>query len=98
MLSLEGCQQVKAFDRDFVFVGVTTNSYHLLAEQERIRGNNASPAALPWSIANRVSYFFDFKGPSLPVDTACSSSLVALHLACDGLKRRVVVRMRPRQI
>jgi polyketide synthase PksN len=71
-----------------VFVGVTTNSYHLWAPEERMRGNIVAPASMPWSIANRVSYFFDFTGPSMPVDTACSSSLVALHLACESLKRR----------
>ena len=71
-----------------VFVGVTTNSYHLLAPDERRRGNFASPSAMPWSIANRASYFFDFNGPSLPVDTACSSSLVAVHLACESLRNR----------
>ena len=64
-----------------VFVGVTTNSYHLLASE----GSAAS--ALPWSIANRVSYYFDFQGPSMPVDTACSSSSVAIHLACESLRR-----------
>ncbi|MBL3656243.1 type I polyketide synthase [Fulvivirga sediminis] len=36
-------------------------------------------------IANRISYFFGFKGPSLVVDTGCSSSLVALHLSCQAL-------------
>jgi acyl transferase domain-containing protein len=71
-----------------VFVGVTTNSYHLWAPEEHSRGNFVCPGAMPWSIANRVSYFFDFNGPSMPVDTACSSSLVALHLACESLRSR----------
>ncbi|HEY8459303.1 MAG TPA: SDR family NAD(P)-dependent oxidoreductase, partial [Blastocatellia bacterium] len=71
-----------------VFVGVTTNSYHLWAPEEQSRGNFVCPSAMPWSIANRVSYFFDFSGPSLPVDTACSSSLVALNLACESLRNR----------
>src|SRR5207244_8394076 len=56
-----------------VFVGVTTNSYHLWAPEERTRGNFVCPTALPCSIANRVSYFFDFNAPSLPVAIACSS-------------------------
>ncbi|MGO4758827.1 polyketide synthase, partial [Streptomyces sp. 2MCAF27] len=36
-------------------------------------------------IANRVSYQFGFRGPSLAVDTAQSSSLAAVHLACESL-------------
>jgi len=71
-----------------VFVGVTSNTYHLLTPEEWRCGNMVSPGSLPWSIANRVSYFFDFQGPSLPVDTACSSSLVAIHMACESLKRQ----------
>ena len=71
-----------------VFVGVTTNTYLMLAPDEGGGGDRVAPGSLPWSIANRVSYFFDFQGPSLPIDTACSSSLVAIHAACESLKKR----------
>lgn len=37
-------------------------------------------------ISGRVSWFFDFKGPSLTVDTACSSSMVAFHLGAQSLR------------
>ncbi|KAL4794077.1 hypothetical protein BDV19DRAFT_390587 [Aspergillus venezuelensis] len=39
-------------------------------------------------ISNRVSWFFNMKGPSFTLNTACSSSLVAFHLACQSLRTR----------
>ncbi|KAL7796350.1 putative polyketide synthase [Trichoderma afarasin] len=38
------------------------------------------------SLANRISWTFDLRGPSFALDTACSSSLVAFHLACQSLR------------
>ncbi|GAX59133.1 polyketide synthase modules and related proteins [Candidatus Scalindua japonica] len=69
-----------------MFVGAWTHEYR---DQiiKSIKGNNlykelGNHASM---LANRPSYFFDLRGPSLSVDTACSSSLVALHLACKSL-------------
>lgn len=36
--------------------------------------------------SNRVSWFFDLKGPSATIDTACSSSMAALHFGCQSLR------------
>ena len=35
--------------------------------------------------SNRLSYFFDLKGPSFPLDTGCSGSTVTLHNACFSI-------------
>lgn len=37
-------------------------------------------------LANRISWFFNFGGPSINLDSACSSSLMALDIACQGLR------------
>ncbi|RKI20291.1 SDR family NAD(P)-dependent oxidoreductase [Corallococcus sp. AB030] len=69
-----------------LFVGSMWNEYSLLAhEKGLLQGDYKGPGSLSWAIANRASFFMDFKGPSLAVDTACSSSLVSIHLACQSL-------------
>jgi polyketide synthase 13 len=70
-----------------VYVGSSNNDYIYLglsdpttAHPYAITGNASS------IIANRVSYFFDFRGPSVSIDTACSSSMVAVHQAVRSLR------------
>ena len=68
-----------------VFIGAIWPSYVLSGLEETLKGNPVVPDAYLYNIANRVSYFFNFHGPSLTLDTACSSSLIALHLACSSI-------------
>ncbi|MGG1948354.1 amino acid adenylation domain-containing protein [Trinickia sp. NRRL B-1857] len=70
-----------------VFVGVMYEEYQLYGAQEQARGRGLAISGSASSIANRVSYFCNFHGPSLAIDTMCSSSLTALHLACISLQR-----------
>jgi len=42
--------------------------------------------------AGKISYFYDFKGPSVCYDTACSSSLVALENAFKDLQNGTITR------
>lgn len=69
-----------------VFVGAQFNDYRNLLLKSEIHhhpfvaiGNSNN------MIANRVSYFFNFGGPSQTVDTACSSAVVAIHMAVNSL-------------
>ena len=70
-----------------VFVGSSNSDYGMLVTSDP---SEAHPYALTGTassiIANRISYAFDFRGPSVAVDTACSSSLVAIHQGVRALR------------
>lgn len=70
-----------------VFVGISGFDYATI-QTTNGRGTDVhSASGMALSIAaNRLSYWFDLRGPSLAVDTACSSALVALHLACESIR------------
>ncbi|WP_055419932.1 SDR family NAD(P)-dependent oxidoreductase [Streptomyces pactum] len=70
-----------------VFAGVMWDDYAILAAAESARGNHQAVLANRSAIANQVSYFGDFRGPSVVIDTACSASLVAVHQACESIRR-----------
>ncbi|WP_186320040.1 SDR family NAD(P)-dependent oxidoreductase [Paenibacillus sp. Y412MC10] len=70
-----------------VYAGVTKTGHDLYGPEVRDKGDNAHPYTSFSSVANRVSYFLNVNGPSMPVDTMCSSSLTAIHEACEHLRR-----------
>lgn len=37
-------------------------------------------------MSNRISWFYDLRGPSMTLDTGCSASLVGVHLACQSIR------------
>lgn len=70
-----------------VFVGVEFSDYKDYLDQQGIKysaelaiGNSLN------MIPNRVSYYFDFNGPSETIDTACSGSLVAVNRAVRAIQ------------
>ncbi|SFM59241.1 Acyl transferase domain-containing protein [Chitinophaga sp. YR627] len=80
-------QRLAASGNVGVFAGSMYLEYQLYGVQETMKGRPVVLSGNASSVANRVSYFCNFHGPSLTVDTMCSSSLTALHLACQSLQR-----------
>ncbi|XP_067227589.1 mycocerosic acid synthase-like polyketide synthase [Chanodichthys erythropterus] len=75
--------------RTGVFLGLMNKDFELAnmrINPKHIDHTSGTGAAMSIA-ANRISYIFNFTGPSLSIDCACSSSLVALHLACQAIKQ-----------
>ncbi|WP_330276271.1 SDR family NAD(P)-dependent oxidoreductase [Lentzea sp. NBC_00516] len=76
-----------AGSRTGVFMGVCHWDYAELVEQELTTIDAYYPTGAAYAvIANRVSHFFDFRGPSVVNDTACASSLVSVQQAVQALQ------------
>ncbi|TQV67809.1 AMP-binding protein, partial [Exilibacterium tricleocarpae] len=69
-----------------VYIGISDADY--ARQQLKLGVDKASYAGTGSALsiaANRISYYWNLKGPSVAIDTACSSSLAALHNACKDL-------------
>ncbi|KAJ5090322.1 hypothetical protein N7532_009006 [Penicillium argentinense] len=65
-----------------IYVGMMSDDWNTMVTRDWETLPRYTATGLERGImANRVSYFFDWHGPSMTLDTACSSSLVALDLA-----------------
>ncbi|RYP45619.1 hypothetical protein DL768_008056 [Monosporascus sp. mg162] len=73
-----------------VYVGVMGGDYSdmLLRDRDSIPTYMSTGTARS-ILSNRISYFFDWHGPSMTIDTACSSSLVAVRQAALALQNGV---------
>ncbi|KAL8668761.1 MAG: hypothetical protein Q9168_006619 [Polycauliona sp. 1 TL-2023] len=70
-----------------VYVGTFTNDWqHISFRDSEECGVTTALGVQSCLNANRISWFYDFKGNSANVDTACSSSLVALDMGCKSLR------------
>lgn len=73
--------------RTAVYSGVMTADYQEIAEGDLFSlGDHPGSGTAKSILANRISWFFDLRGPSLSLDTACSSALYSLHLACQAVQ------------
>ena len=71
-----------------VFVGIGMTDYMFSTMESNLIDAYSLTGVTHSVAANRLSFVFNFKGPSLAVDTACASSMTALHLACCALRNK----------
>ncbi|KAF7179631.1 hypothetical protein CNMCM7691_008680 [Aspergillus felis] len=69
-----------------VIAGSFCDDYHILQVKDPLESSQHDASGNARNmISNRVSWFFDLRGPSITLDTACSSSLVALDMVCQSI-------------
>ncbi|OUQ87318.1 polyketide synthase [Brevibacillus brevis] len=68
--------------RTGVFGGITKQGFHLYSTET----THHFPTTSYSSMVNRVSYYLNLQGPSMPIDTMCSSAFVAIHEACEYIR------------
>jgi hybrid polyketide synthase/nonribosomal peptide synthetase ACE1 len=70
-----------------VYSGMMVSDYeHMMSRDEDTIPNHHITGTARSLMSNRISYFFDWHGPSMTIDTACSSSLYAVHYAVQQLR------------
>ena len=76
-----------AGSRTGVYMGVCHWDYAELLEKHLAHVDAYTPTGIAFSIiANRISHFFDFQGPSITNDTACASSMTSVYEAVRALQ------------
>ncbi|TGJ81686.1 hypothetical protein E0Z10_g7081 [Xylaria hypoxylon] len=70
-----------------VYSGMMINDYRAVMERDMLSmGTYHASGSSRAMMSNRLSYAFDWHGPSMTIDTACSSSMVAVHQAVMQLR------------
>jgi hybrid polyketide synthase/nonribosomal peptide synthetase ACE1 len=70
-----------------VYSGMMLSDYeHMMSRDEDAMTSHHITGTARSLMSNRISYFFDWHGPSMTIDTACSSSLYAVHYAVQQLR------------
>jgi acyl transferase domain-containing protein len=70
-----------------VFAALAQPEYGYQAVEDLPTSNKFTATGVASTMfANRLSYWFNLKGPSITVDAACASGSYALHLACQSIR------------
>ncbi|PLB53839.1 hypothetical protein P170DRAFT_396789 [Aspergillus steynii IBT 23096] len=74
--------------RTAVFSATMIQDYSnmMAMDPENAERTAVTGSVVPCIIPNRISWYFDLRGPSIHVNTACSSSLAAVDMACKTLR------------